>query len=244
MQFKLKHKTKHQTWSSWIKLSYISWNNLYLTKSQDHKEKLTNLNLHKALWITRKSFKKLEWSLKISLCVKLVLWICTMSFSQKSPLGMYVWMYVKLTIRNPKIKIINANLIALWGYLLHLLKHVGHSLLHLFKLAKSFLHFIKSGQFLLHLAKEAFSCATSSSVDWLDRIWRSVIALLLLWPLGLGPNPTPRIWPLRSLPITLANTLFGAHAILPLVSDDCNWFEGSTNNFFILSWYMNSMNNF
>ncbi|KAM3746565.1 hypothetical protein ACB098_06G211300 [Castanea mollissima] len=49
-----------------------------------------------------------------------------------------------------------------------------------------------------------------------------VRALLLLRLLGLGPNPTPRIRPLRSLPITLANTSSGDHAILPLVSDDCN----------------------
>ena len=151
---------------------------------------------------------------------------------------MYVWMYVKLAIRNPKIKIINANLTALWSYLLHSLKHASHSLLHLFELAKSFLHFVKAENFSCILAKEAFSYATSSSLDWLHRIWRSVIAFLLLQPLGLRPNPTPRIQHLRSLPITLANTSSSAHAILPLVSSYCSWFEGSGNNSFILSWYL------
>ena len=96
----------------------------------------------------------------------------------------------------------------------------------------------KEENFSCILTKEAFSCATSLSLASLDRTWRSVRALLLLQPLGLGPNPTPRIRPLRSLPITLANTSFGAHAILPLVSDDCKWFEGSANNSFILSWYL------
>ena len=186
----------------------------------------------------RKSFKKLEWSLKISLCLKLVLWICIMSFSQKRPLGMYVWMYVKLTNRNPKIKIINANLTTLWSYLLHLLKHADHSLLHLFELAKSFLHFIKRGQFLLHLNQGSLQLCNFVALDWLDRIWRSVIALLLLRPLGLGPKPTPRIRPLHSLPIILTNTSSGAHAILPLMSSNCSWFEDSANNSFILSWYL------
>ena len=45
------------------------------------------------------------------------------------------------------------NLTALWSYLLHLLKHASHSLLHLFELAKSFLHFVKRGQFLLHISQ-------------------------------------------------------------------------------------------
>ena len=102
----------------------------------------------------------------------------------------------------------------------------------------------KADNFSCISAKEAFNCATSSSLDWLDHIWRSVRALLLLRPLGLGRNPTPRIRPLRSLPITLANTSSGVYAILPLMSDDCNWFKGSANNSFILSWYMNSMSNF
>ena len=88
------------------------------------------------------------------------------------------------------------------------------------------------------VAKEAFSCAMSLSLAWLECISISVRALLQLQPFGLGPNPIPRIRPLRSLPITLANTSFVDHAILPLVSDDYNWFESSTNNSFILSWYL------
>ena len=91
----------------------------------------------------------------------------------------------------------------------------------------------KLASFSSIVAQEAFSYSTSLSLAWLDYIWMLVRSLLLLRPLGLGPNPTPRIQHLRSLPITLVNTSSVDHAILPLVSDDCNWFEGSANNSFI-----------
>ena len=58
----------------------------------------------------------------------------------------------------------------------------------------------KDANFSSIIAKEAFSCATSLSLAWLDRIWMSMKALLLLWPLGLGPNITPWILPLCPLP--------------------------------------------
>ena len=73
----------------------------------------------------------------------------------------------------------------------------------------------KHASFSSILAKEAFSCATSLSLASLNCTWLSVRAvLLLLRALGLGPNPTPRIRPLRSLPIR--------HEIVP---SRCAWLD-------------------
>ena len=110
--------------------------------------------------------------------------------TRDNDLGMYVWMYVKLTIINPKI--IDANLTTLWSYLLHLLKHASHSLLHLFELAKSFLHFVKSGQFLLHLSQGSLQLC-NFIIPWLTwsylKVCDSILATSATWA-WTKSNPT------------------------------------------------------
>ena len=101
---------------------------------------------------------------------------------------------------------------------------------------------LKEDNFSCISDREAFSCATSSSFDWLDCIWRFVRAHLVLRPLGLGPNPTPWIQHLCSLLITLANTslMFGAnqHYQTPSTNQSANQPKGL--NPFTHFWYFST----